>query len=180
MEYPNLVLISKELYNNERLFTLEYITAHETAHQWWYCTVGSNQAREAWLDEGLTEYSTILYFEKKYGKDTAQGLLENLVKKRYDNYFAAAGDSPDIKISGGLDEYRDSEQYHTLVYCGGALVFQNLREMMGDEDFFKALQVYYRNYAFENASSEDFIRIVEGIGHESLGDKLREWITLGV
>ena len=43
--------------------------------------MGSNQVREAWLDEGLTEYSTILYFEKKYGKDTAHGLFEHLIKK---------------------------------------------------------------------------------------------------
>ena len=180
MEYPNLVLISKELYNNERLFTLEYITVHETAHQWWYGTVGSNQVREAWLDEGLTEYSTILYFEKKYGKGTARGLLENLIKKRYDNYLASAQDGPEAKISSGLEEYRDSEQYHTLVYCGGALIFQNLREMMGDTDFFKVLQVYYRNYAFENATTEDFIRIVESIGQKSAAEKLREWLTLGV
>ncbi len=38
---------------------------------------------------------------------------------------------------------------------------------MGDADFFKALQVYYRNYAFENASTEDFIRIVENIGQKT-------------
>jgi hypothetical protein len=179
MEYPNLVLISKELYNIERLFTLEYITVHETAHQWWYGTVGSNQVREAWLDEGLTEYSTILYFERKYGRGTARGLFENLIQKRYDNYLAAE-DVPDIAISAELDEYRDSEQYHTFVYCGGALIFQRLREAMGDENFFKALQVYYRNYAFENAESEDFIRIVENIGNISIGDKIRVWLEQGI
>ncbi|MGI6702587.1 MAG: M1 family metallopeptidase [Clostridia bacterium] len=180
MEYPNLVLISKELYNIERLFTLEYITVHETAHQWWYGIVGSNQYTEAWLDEGLTEYSTILYFEKKYGPDTAKGLFENLIKKRYEDYVAAAGEEPDVNIQGTLLEYQDSEQYHTLVYCGGALIFQNLRDIMGDEDFFKALQLYYRNYAFQNATAEDFIRIVENIGDTGLRDRIREWLVLGV
>jgi len=179
MEYPNLVLISKELYNNEGLFTLEYITAHETAHQWWYGVVGSNQAAEAWLDEGLTEYSTILYFEKKYGVSTAEGLLENLVKKRYDTYIRTSEDH-DVNIYGELGDYRDSEQYHTLVYCGGALIFHNLRQAMGDGDFFRALQIYYSNYAFENATTEDFIRVIEHISPVSLEAQIREWLTMGI
>lgn len=179
MEYPNLVLISKELYNIERLFTLEYITVHETAHQWWYGIVGSNQVGEAWLDEGLTEYSTILYFEKKYGPDTAKGLFENLIKKRYYEYVAAAEEGPGANIQGTLEEYRDSEQYHTLVYCGGALIFQNLRDIMGDEKFFRVLEVYYRNYAFQNATAEDFIRIIENMGDNSLGERIREWLVMG-
>jgi aminopeptidase N len=161
------------------LFTLEYITVHETAHQWWYGIVGSNQVGEAWLDEGLTEYSTILYFEKKYGPDTAKGLFENLIKKRYDGYVAAAEEGPGANIQGTLEEYRDSEQYHTLVYCGGALIFQNLRDIMGDEKFFRVLEVYYRNYAFQNATAEDFIRIIENMGDNSLGERIREWLVMG-
>ena len=179
MEYPNLVLISKELYNNERLFSLEYITAHETAHQWWYGVVGSNQAREAWLDEGLAEYSTILYYEKKYGPDTADGLLENMVKRRYDGDIRT-NETGDVKISGQLEEYSDSEQYHALVYCGGAMILHNIRKIMGDEDFFKAMQVYYRNFAFGNATTDDFIGVVDSISSVDLDDRIREWLELGV
>ncbi len=179
MEYPNLVLIGKELYNIERLFTLEYIIAHETAHQWWYGMVGSNPSREAWLDEGLTEYSTILYFEKRYGDDTAQGLLDNLIRKRYDSYLAG-NNHRHLKIYGDLTEHSHPEDYHAIVYCGGALIFHNLREILGDEDFFKVLEIYFRNYAFENATTEDFIRIVEDVSRVSLGDQIRQWLTLGV
>jgi aminopeptidase N len=161
------------------LFSLEYITAHETAHQWWYGVVGSNQAREAWLDEGLAEYSTILYYEKKYGPDTADGLLENMVKRRYDGDIRA-NETGDVKISGQLEEYSDSEQYHALVYCGGAMILHNIRKIMGDEDFFKAMQVYYRNFAFGNATTDDFIGVVDSISSVDLDDRIREWLELGV
>ncbi len=179
MEYPNLVLISKELYNIERLFTLEYITVHETAHQWWYGIVGSNQISEAWLDEGLTEYSAILYFEKKYGPDTAKGLFENLIKKRYEDYIDATEGERNISIRDPLGRYRDSEQYHTLVYCGGALIFQRLRDILGEEDFFEVLRTYYNDYAFRNATTDDFIQIVEGISGRSLGAQIRGWLSMG-
>lgn len=178
MEYPNLVLISKELYNNERLFTLEYVTVHETAHQWWYGVVGSNQLREAWLDEGLTEYSTILYYEKRYGTGTAEGLMQNMIKSRYYTYTETA--ASDIGIYNSLEDYRDSEQYHTLVYCGGAILFHELRQLMGEQDFFEALQVYYKSYAFDNATAQDFIQVVDHISPLELERQVRQWLELGM
>ena len=36
MEYPTLVMIDQSLYNEKDKFLLEYVIAHETAHQWWY------------------------------------------------------------------------------------------------------------------------------------------------
>ena len=41
---------------------------HETAHQWWYAMAGSDEVRFAWLDEGLAEYSTALYFGAAEGR----------------------------------------------------------------------------------------------------------------
>ena len=35
MEYPTLVMIDQSLYNEKDKFLLEYVIAHETAHQWW-------------------------------------------------------------------------------------------------------------------------------------------------
>ena len=68
MEYPTLVMIDQSLYNEKDKFLLEYVIAHETAHQWWYSVIGNDEISEPWLDEALTEYSTVLYFEEKYGK----------------------------------------------------------------------------------------------------------------
>ena len=78
MEYPMLVMIDESLYNNENKFLLEYVIAHETAHQWWYSVVGNDEISEPWLDEALTEYSTVLYFEQKYGKETGDKLIKTM------------------------------------------------------------------------------------------------------
>jgi hypothetical protein len=49
IEYPSFVMQGEE--------TLGVVTNHEVAHQWFYSLVGSNPAREPWLDEGLTTYA---------------------------------------------------------------------------------------------------------------------------
>ena len=68
MEYPNIVFLAREFYGQADAEILDYLVVHETAHQWWYGVVGNNQVTEAWLDEGLTEFSTVLFFEKVRGR----------------------------------------------------------------------------------------------------------------
>ncbi|HHY92351.1 MAG TPA: M1 family metallopeptidase, partial [Firmicutes bacterium] len=67
MEYPNIVFLSRQFYGPADADILEYVAVHETAHQWWYGVVGNNEVEEAWLDEGLTEFSTLLFYEKVRG-----------------------------------------------------------------------------------------------------------------
>ena len=78
MEYPTLVMIDQSLYNEKDKFLLEYVIAHETAHQWWYSVIGNDEISEPWLDEALTEYSTVLYFEEKYGKEVGSKLIKTM------------------------------------------------------------------------------------------------------
>jgi aminopeptidase N len=66
MEYPALVMISDNIGEH---ISYEEVIVHEVAHQWWYSLVGNDQINYGFLDEGLTEYSTILFFENnpEYG-----------------------------------------------------------------------------------------------------------------
>jgi Peptidase family M1 domain len=49
IEYPTMVFQGPE--------TLGQTTSHELGHMWFYSLVGSNPARDAWLDEGLTSWA---------------------------------------------------------------------------------------------------------------------------
>ena len=151
MEYPNMVMIDESLYNKEDTFLLEYVIAHETAHQWWYGVVGNNEITEPWIDEALTEYSTILYFEKKYGKELSEKLIENMnIQTRsykVENIFKPT------------TEYENSIEYSLNVYTKGALAFNKIREKIGDELFFDTLKKYYETYMYENVNGAKFVKV---------------------
>jgi hypothetical protein len=49
IEYPTLVFQGPD--------PRGLVTSHEAAHQWFYSLVGSNQAREPWLDESLASWA---------------------------------------------------------------------------------------------------------------------------
>lgn len=49
IEYPSMIFQGDE--------SLENATTHEVAHSWFYGLVGNNQARDPWLDEGVTSWA---------------------------------------------------------------------------------------------------------------------------
>lgn len=54
----------------------EGLLAHEIAHQWFGNMATEKSFGHLWLSEGFATYFTILYFENKYGKDTAMKMLK--------------------------------------------------------------------------------------------------------
>lgn len=67
MEYPTLFTGGTYFWPGEHSFSPEGVTVHEFGHQFWYGLVGNNEFEEAWLDEGLTTYSTGEVLEAAYG-----------------------------------------------------------------------------------------------------------------
>jgi hypothetical protein len=61
----------------------------------------------------------------------------------------------DMEASRGAREYRNSFQYAAIVTCKGALMFEALRKLIGDEKFFAALRKYYAANEFEVAAIDD-------------------------
>lgn len=156
MEYPMLVMIDQSLYNKENKFLLEYVIAHETAHQWWYSVIGNDEINEPWLDEALTEYSTILYFEQKYGKETGEKLIKTMeIQTR---------DYKTEDIFKATTEYKDSSEYSLSVYTKGAVVFNEIRKEVGDKVFFDTLKEYYSTYKFKNVNGPQFVDLWKSKG----------------
>ena len=123
---------------------LEMTIAHETAHQWWAMAVGSDAQHEPWLDESLTNYSAILYFEDRYGKEKAAQMMELHLKTPYSmGRMMGGGDAPvNLKTAA----YANNIQYGAIVYGKGALFYDALRKLVGDEAFFASLREYYARY----------------------------------
>ena len=106
MEYPNLIMLDNTLYQRSESEYLELVTVHETAHQWWYGLVGNNQITDAWLDEGLTEYSTVLYYGHRYGQQKEEEFYNRLMGKgKYKDLHFHLSDDIDETIHRPVYEF---------------------------------------------------------------------------
>jgi hypothetical protein len=168
MEYPCMVMVSDTLVEKGRA----RVIAHETAHQWWYGVVGSDQIEEAWQDEGLAEYSTLLFFEEyeKYGF-TRDGLVKEAMREYrsyYDVYGSVLGRA-DTRMSRHLKEYISDYEYKCLAYDKGVLMWDTLRKSVGDKKFFDGLKRYYATCRFHIATPQQLIGCFEKTGSDVNG-----------
>ena len=174
MEYPTLNMLGTDLYRRDRA-SLEFLTVHEVAHQWWYSQVGNDQVNEPWLDEGLAEYSTYFYYEDVYGQPVAERLLQNrwVIPVNY-----ARGQGLDAPLGLPAFEY-SSHNYETIVYGKGALFFDALRQRLGDARFHQALRAYLEQYKYRIATGADLQRVIEETSGESVDDLFTTWVRGG-
>jgi aminopeptidase N len=175
MEYPNLVYISDAV---EADYFQEVIV-HEIAHQWWYGLVGSNEVKEAWLDEGLADYSTTLFFERNAGynvkkSDRIMNALKNYLL--YVDIYQNLTGKIDTSMNRPTNAYKDEYEYVYMTYIKGELLFDNLRSTVGDDAFFKGLKRYYDKYKFTNVSAPHLIGAFESASGKDLNVFFKSWL----
>ena len=180
MEYPGIVFISKQYYDeNYPSDYLEVVVVHETAHQWWYATVGNDQIDEAWLDEAFASYSEVIYYENNYGKKIGNNYYTQRILSSFERaktQFASDGNDDNEVILKSVNEFKGWSDYGPLVYRKGAILLHELRSQIGDDAFFEILQNYYQRYQFKVAKTEDFIQVVEDVTNKNWDNFFDEWL----
>lgn len=156
MEFPALSMISSDLRENER----PSVVAHETAHQWWYAMVGSNQFENAWQDEGLAEYSSALFFEAHpgYGVEYADfiGASESSYRAFFSVYSQLHGEA-DTTMNRPLTAFSGEYEYRNIAYDKGVILFDRIREVTGERKFMNALKRYAGAYQGKIASPAQLV-----------------------
>lgn len=133
--------------------SLEFAAAHVLAHQWWGASVGSDPERTPVLDEALSHWSALLYYQEAHGAERAAQALDDQLRGVYQIYRTFGGD--DMSADHNARDYRNSFQYAAIVSSKGALMFIALRKLLGEERFWKALRGYYEANRFEIAEMDD-------------------------
>lgn len=173
MEYPGMVFDGIK----DKGPFLFWLTAHEIGHDWFPMIVGSNERRNAFMDEGFNTFIDIdesATFEGgKYGP-------------KRDSEYSAGGEPPDT-ILNVLDNpaaptiLMPADAYpwqlgHPVSYFKGAYGMVLLREqILGPERFDWAFRKYIRDWAYKHPSPSDFFRAMESGAGEDLGWFWRGW-----
>lgn len=176
IEYPGVVVITFPLYDlsgETARFpvrpVLESTVAHEVAHQWFYSLVGNDQVDEPWLDEALTQYATLLYYEDLYGEAGAQDFHRSF-ESRWERVERA-----DIPIGLPAGAY-NAQEYSAIVYGRGPLFFETLAETMGQATFDRFLRDYVERNAWRVATVEGFKQLAEQHCGCDLTSLFEEWV----
>lgn len=168
MECPGLAVVDKTLYRQRRDGFLEFCIAHEVAHQWFYGGVGSDQVQEPWLDESLTEYATLIYYEDWQGEPGFQQAYKQYIKPYL--YLKGLESEP---IEQPITAFDSSYRYSAVIYAKGAAMWHALRGEMGDEAFFECLSTYYQRYLHRTAHKEALLECFP----KEAQDFLRAWLS---
>lgn len=178
MEYPNLVLISDEVTKKEDYIN---VIVHETAHQWFYAMVGNNEVSEAYLDEGLTEYATIMFYELNpsynvNAKDVVNSMLSSYLIF-VDVYSDVFGQEFNTSMKRELKDFKSEPEYTYLVYVKGVLLLDNLRNIVGDSAFCLGLKTYFETNKYKTANTDAFINAMSNSAKKDLTGVINSWLN---
>lgn len=136
----------------------EFVTAHEVAHQYWHGLVGSDSRAHPFVDEGLAQWSAMLYLEERYDRDRATRDGDMQVRMNYQ--MMRMQDVADAPVDRPVSNFASPLAYAGLIYGKGPYVYDALRREVGDATFFRALQEYVRTYGFRTAPRRGFIDLL--------------------
>ncbi len=150
MEYDGLYYLSGyyfKQYDGSFQNYLSLLSVHETAHQWWFGLIGSDQALEPWLDEALATYSEYLFIERYHTELTDWWWQYRIAE------YQPAG-----KVNLTIYDKSDLRAYINAVYLQGASFLHKLRNALGDEAFFNGLTDYVTHHQSSVATWESFLQ----------------------
>lgn len=148
---------------------IQEVTPHEVAHQWWGHAVGWKTYHDQWISEGFSDFSAGLFIEVV--RRSPAEFLQFIQRWRdailQKNEFGfSANDVGPLWMGQRLSTNRTPGAYSRLIYPKGGYVLHMLRSIMydrqeGDKRFIEMMRDFVRTHYHENATTEDFQRIVE-------------------
>lgn len=173
MEYPGMVFDGIK----DKGPFLFWVTAHEIGHDWFPMIVGSNERRNAFMDEGFNTFIDI---------DESATFEGGKFGPKRDSEYSEGGepadtilkvlDRPDAPVILMRADAYPGALGHPVSYFKGAYGMVLLREqILGPDRFDWAFRKYIRDWAYKHPSPSDFFREMESGAGEDLGWFWRGW-----
>ena len=167
------------------------LLAHEIAHQWFYGMVGNNETYRAFMDEGFAQFiesECLIELEGYWG-------LNRKNRSKYVNRFSDSISIPyrfvhlnylneavrgrDGFINTHSDNFGSALGHgggYSMVYRKAAVMLYNLKYVLGDSLFEKALQHYFATWKFCHPYPEDFRNSIIRFTHTDLNWFFDQWM----
>ncbi|HEY0320130.1 MAG TPA: M1 family metallopeptidase [Pyrinomonadaceae bacterium] len=150
--------------------SLEEVTAHEIAHQWFGDSVTEETWADLWLSEGFATYFAGLFIEQYDGREDFRAYM----RRQAETYFVFEREH---RIP--IHDTETPELFALLNgnnYQKGAWVLHMLRGMLGDTVFFRGIREYYNAHKEGNATTEDLRAALEKASGQDLKEFFTRWV----
>ncbi|MFN6964849.1 MAG: M1 family metallopeptidase [Pyrinomonadaceae bacterium] len=152
--------------------TVEDLVSHELAHSWFGNMVTCRNWSELWLNEGFATFMEAVSRERLYGRDSYIRKLRSDVAQ----YLADDAIAKRRHALVNLTARPDDSLFDATTYQKGAAVIHMLREEVGDEAFWKAVNAYLQKFRFGNVVTSDLQAAMEAAAGRKLDWFFKQWV----
>jgi len=176
MENPRLTFATPTIIAGDR--SLTSLIAHELAHSWSGNLVTNATWDDFWLNEGFTVYFEYRIMEAVYGKEYAD-MLKSLGFQELKHTVEELGPTnPDTHLKLNLEGRDPDDGMTDIAYEKGHMFLEMLEETYGRETFDAFLKGYFHQFAFQNMTTERFLKYLdkELISKSDKKVNVEEWV----
>lgn len=164
-----MLFMAERQFLNARSVTEERLQ-REAAYQWWGLTVGLKSFDDAWLSQGLAEYSAVTLREK--GATGPQ--LENIRRELVEKSLTFEQTASLLRAPGNLDDQSVAYQY--IMFGKGPMVFKLLGQTLGDSKLNQLLRTFLNEFRGKNASIDDFEKLASRVAGQNMRYFFARWV----
>lgn len=153
---------------------VEDLVSHEIAHSWFGNNVTCKNWAELWLNEGFATFLEAAVREKMYGRsDYIRKILLDAESFLDD---AAANSKPMSLYNLNAGNLATLFDRPAVTYNKGGAVVHQLREQVGNEAFWKGVNIYLTRHRFGSVETSDLIRAMEEASGQKLDWFFDQWV----
>jgi aminopeptidase N len=166
---PGIIFLASRMFDNARPMPEERLE-REVAYQWWGQTVGLKSFDDAWISQGLAEWSAFAFRESTL----SGGALDAAQREQQERALTFEQTASIARAPSALDD--QSAAYQSIVFHKGAMVFRMLRETIGKEKFDVLLHDFLETSRGKNASIDDFEKLTTKVAGTNMRYFFAQWV----
>ncbi|MBX3411996.1 MAG: HEAT repeat domain-containing protein [Pirellulales bacterium] len=177
MEHTSATTLTLDTLHDEQAHldrSSDGLVAHELVHHWWGDLVTCKDWGELWLNESFATYFATLWTEQDLGWDEATWERRDEAEQ----YFGE--DSGRYRRPIVTYRYPESIQmFDRHSYPKGGRVLHMLRYVLGDDDFWRALNHYVKKHEYGVVETADLRVAIEEATGQGLNWFFDQWVHRG-
>jgi aminopeptidase N len=166
---PGILFLASRFFDSAKPAAEDRLT-REVAYQWWGQTVGLKSFDDAWISQGLAEWSAFALRESAL----TGAQLDAVQREEQERALTFEQTSSIVRAPSALDD--QSAAYQSIVFYKGAMVFRMLRETLGKDQFQQLMRKFVEQYRNKSASIDDFERLTSKVAGKNMRYFFAQWV----